>query len=155
MLNEELRELHTYIVSWHNLGRLFIADTNNSVIRYLDLGKEEPVLLTLELKGVQVPASKSKSLRRLRRRSTADTETVKVNGVSSNEGKLCLKISVPEGYHFSKVLSFSICIFGFGPGVFLSEFLALSWDDSCALFFLHRLVTVSSIICRKHAVNSV
>ncbi|CAA2997834.1 NHL repeat-containing 2 [Olea europaea subsp. europaea] len=83
-------------------GRLFIADTNNSVIRYLDLGKEEPVLLTLELKGVQVPASKSKSLRRLRRRSTADTETVKVNGVSSNEGKLCLKISVPEGYHFSK-----------------------------------------------------
>ncbi|XP_022865066.1 protein SUPPRESSOR OF QUENCHING 1, chloroplastic isoform X2 [Olea europaea var. sylvestris] len=83
-------------------GRLFIADTNNSVIRYLDLRKEEPVLLTLELKGVQAPASKSKSLRRLRRRSTADTETVKVNGVSSNEGKLCLKISVPEGYHFSK-----------------------------------------------------
>ncbi|CAI9786151.1 unnamed protein product [Fraxinus pennsylvanica] len=83
-------------------GRLFIADTNNSLIRYLDLSKVEPVLLTLELKGVQAPAPKSKSLRRLRRRSTADTETVKVNGVSSNEGKLCLKISVPEGYHFSK-----------------------------------------------------
>ncbi|KAL2536920.1 haloacid dehalogenase-like hydrolase family protein [Forsythia ovata] len=83
-------------------GRLFIADTNNSVIRYLDLSKEEPVLLTLELRGVQAPAPKSKSLRRLRRRSTADTETVTVNGVSSNEGKLCLKISVPEGYHFSK-----------------------------------------------------
>ncbi|KAK6143862.1 hypothetical protein DH2020_024210 [Rehmannia glutinosa] len=83
-------------------GRLFIADTNNSIIRFLDLKNKEPVLLTLELKGVQPPAPKSKSLRRLRRRSSADTETIVIDGGSSSEGKLRLEISVPEGYHFSK-----------------------------------------------------
>ncbi|GLT71599.1 hypothetical protein SLA2020_436050 [Shorea laevis] len=82
-------------------GRLFIADTNNSVIRYLDLNKEEAELFTLELKGVQPPL-KSKSLKRLRRRSSADTQSIIVNGGSSNEGNLYLKISLPEEYHFSK-----------------------------------------------------
>ncbi|XP_023894808.2 protein SUPPRESSOR OF QUENCHING 1, chloroplastic isoform X2 [Quercus suber] len=83
-------------------GRLFIADTNNSVIRYLDLNKEEAELLTLELKGVQPPVQKSRSLRRLRRRSSADTLTVTVEGGSSKEGNLSLKILLPEEYHFSK-----------------------------------------------------
>ncbi|XP_008246083.1 PREDICTED: NHL repeat-containing protein 2 [Prunus mume] len=83
-------------------GRIFIADTNNSLIRYLDLNKEEAELLTLELKGVQPPTAKSKSLKRLRRRSSADTQTITVDGGSSNEGNLSIKISVPEGYHFSK-----------------------------------------------------
>ncbi|KAA8536730.1 hypothetical protein F0562_029208 [Nyssa sinensis] len=83
-------------------GRLFIADTNNSVIRYLDLNKEEAELLTLELKGVRPPTPKSRSLKRLRRRSSADMQTISVNGGSSNEGNLSLKILVPEGYHFSK-----------------------------------------------------
>ncbi|KAJ8529629.1 hypothetical protein K7X08_036464 [Anisodus acutangulus] len=82
-------------------GRLYIADTNNSVIRYLDLNKSEAEVLTLELKGVQPPL-RSRSLKRLRRRSGADTQTVIVNGSSSNEGTLNLRISVPEGYHFSK-----------------------------------------------------
>ncbi|KAL0348124.1 UNVERIFIED_CONTAM: protein SUPPRESSOR OF QUENCHING 1, chloroplastic [Sesamum angustifolium] len=82
--------------------RIFIADTNNSIIRVLDLNNGEPRLLTLELKGVQPPVPKSKSLRRLRRRSAADTETIVINGGSSNDGKLCLKISVPDGYHLSK-----------------------------------------------------
>ncbi|KAL6132788.1 hypothetical protein ACLB2K_065027 [Fragaria x ananassa] len=83
-------------------GRLFIADTNNSQIRYIDLSNEEPALLTLELKGVQPPTVKSKSLKRLRRRSSADTQTVTVDGGSSNEGNLSIKISLPEEYHFSK-----------------------------------------------------
>ncbi|XAR49254.1 hypothetical protein NMG60_11032383, partial [Bertholletia excelsa] len=83
-------------------GKLFIADTNNSVIRYLDLDKEEPELLTLELKGVRPPTPKSRSLKRLRRRSSADTETITVDGGSSKKGNLYLKISVPQGYHFSK-----------------------------------------------------
>lgn len=99
------REYLLYV--WHcfwTSGRLFVADTNNSVIRFLDLNNKEPVLSTLELKGVQPPAPKSKSLRRLRRRSSADTETIVIDGGSSNDGKLCLKISVPEGYHLSKVL---------------------------------------------------
>ncbi|XP_070024129.1 protein SUPPRESSOR OF QUENCHING 1, chloroplastic-like isoform X2 [Nicotiana tabacum] len=82
-------------------GRLYIADTNNSVIRYLDLNKSEVEVLTLELKGVQPPL-KSRSLKRLRRRSGADSQTIVVNGGSSNEGTLNLRISVPEGYHFSK-----------------------------------------------------
>ncbi|KAK4851350.1 hypothetical protein QYF36_014395 [Acer negundo] len=83
-------------------GKLFIADTNNSVVRYLDLNSEKAELLTLELKGVQPPMPKSRSPKRLRRRSSADTETVVVNGGLSNEGNLNLKISLPKEYHFSK-----------------------------------------------------
>ncbi|GKA57695.1 NHL repeat-containing protein 2, partial [Tanacetum coccineum] len=83
-------------------GRLFIADTNNSLIRYLDLNKKDAQLVTLELKGVQPPASKSRSPKRLRKRTSADTETIVVDGGSSNEGILNLTISVPDGYHFSK-----------------------------------------------------
>ncbi|CAH2068744.1 unnamed protein product [Thlaspi arvense] len=70
--------------------------------QYLDLDKEEPELLTLELKGVRPPTPKSRSLKRLRRRSSADTETITVDGGSSKKGNLYLKISVPQGYHFSK-----------------------------------------------------
>ncbi|KAL5565895.1 hypothetical protein UlMin_029059 [Ulmus minor] len=83
-------------------GRLLIADTNNSVIRYLDLNKEEPLLSTLDLKGVLPPTRKFKSPKRLRRRSTPDTQTVKVDGSSSSVGNLSIKISLPEEYHFSK-----------------------------------------------------
>ncbi|KAJ0534566.1 putative transcription factor WD40-like family [Helianthus annuus] len=83
-------------------GRLYIADTNNSLIRYLDLNKKDSQVVTLELKGVQPPAPKSRSPRRLRKRTSADTETVVVDGGSSNEANLNLTISVPEGYHFSK-----------------------------------------------------
>ncbi|XP_017226451.1 protein SUPPRESSOR OF QUENCHING 1, chloroplastic isoform X4 [Daucus carota subsp. sativus] len=78
-------------------GRLYIADTNNSLIRYLDLSKQEAEISTLELKGVVPPRTVSRSLKRLRRRSGVGTETVKVDGVSSSEGILSLKISVPEG----------------------------------------------------------
>ncbi|XWS42320.1 hypothetical protein CRYUN_Cryun16bG0004300 [Craigia yunnanensis] len=83
-------------------GKLFIADTNNSVIRYLDLNKANAEILTLELR-VQPPTPKSKSLRRLRRRPSADTQTVVFNGGSSSEGNLYLKVSLPKEYHFSKV----------------------------------------------------
>lgn len=84
-------------------GRLFIADTNNSVIRYLDLNKKEAELLTLELKGVQPPVQKSRSMKRLRKRLSSDTQTITVEGSSSSEGNLSIKISLPEEYHFSKV----------------------------------------------------
>ncbi|KAK6915673.1 NHL repeat [Dillenia turbinata] len=83
-------------------GRYLIADTNNSLIRYLDLNEEKSELRTLDLKGVQPPLPKSRSLKRLRRRSSAETKTVTVDGGTSKEGNLSLKISVPEGYHFSK-----------------------------------------------------
>ncbi|KAH9755575.1 protein SUPPRESSOR OF QUENCHING 1 [Citrus sinensis] len=83
-------------------GNLFIADTNNNIIRYLDLNKEEPELQTLELKGVQPPTPKSRSPKRLRRRSSPDAQTIVVDGGLSNEGNIYLKISLPEEYHFSK-----------------------------------------------------
>ncbi|KAH9689718.1 protein SUPPRESSOR OF QUENCHING 1 [Citrus sinensis] len=83
-------------------GNLFIADTNNNIIRYLDLNKEEPELQTLELKGVQPPTPKSRSPKRLRRRSSPDSQTIVVDGGLSNEGNIYLKISLPEEYHFSK-----------------------------------------------------
>ncbi|KAI4374057.1 hypothetical protein MLD38_012100 [Melastoma candidum] len=83
-------------------GRLYIADTNNSLIRYLDLNKKGAELLTLELKGVKPPVARSKTPKRLRSRTSADTVSVKVDGISANQGKLNLAISVPEGYHFSK-----------------------------------------------------
>lgn len=83
-------------------GKLFIADTNNSVIRYMDLNQAEPDLLTLELKGVQPPVPRGRTMKRLRKRLSADTQVIKVDGSSSTEGNLYLRISLPEGYHFSK-----------------------------------------------------
>ncbi|KAJ0979952.1 hypothetical protein J5N97_015426 [Dioscorea zingiberensis] len=83
-------------------GRLLIADTNNNLIRYLDLNEKDLVLRTLELKGVLPPSPKQKSLKRLRRRESADTQIIAIDGGSSSEGYLNLSISVPDGYHFSK-----------------------------------------------------
>ncbi|KAF8098287.1 hypothetical protein N665_0269s0013 [Sinapis alba] len=84
-------------------GRLFVADTNNSLIRYIDLNNKEDVeIRTLDLKGVQPPMPKAKSLKRLRKRASADTKIVTVDAVTSREGDLNLKISLPDGYHFSK-----------------------------------------------------
>ncbi|XP_008808703.1 protein SUPPRESSOR OF QUENCHING 1, chloroplastic isoform X1 [Phoenix dactylifera] len=83
-------------------GRLLIADTNNNMIRYIDLNEKDLILHTLELRGVQPPFSKPKSLKRLRRRLSADTQIIKTDGGSSMEGYLNLAVSVPEGYHFSK-----------------------------------------------------
>ncbi|XP_027351867.1 protein SUPPRESSOR OF QUENCHING 1, chloroplastic isoform X4 [Abrus precatorius] len=83
-------------------GRLFIADTNNSLIRYLDLNTGEIELRTLELKGIQPPKPKSRSFKRLRRRPSADTVPITVDAISSNEGNLSIQISLPNEYHFSK-----------------------------------------------------
>ncbi|MED6134459.1 Protein SUPPRESSOR OF QUENCHING 1, chloroplastic [Stylosanthes scabra] len=83
-------------------GRLFIADTNNSLIRYLDLKSDEFELHTLELKGFQPPKPKSRSLKRLRRRPSADTVTIMIDPISSNQGNLSIDISLPNEYHFSK-----------------------------------------------------
>lgn len=97
------KSLHLDDISSAHAGRLFIADTNNNVIRYLDMNnREQSLLLTLELKGVQPPNPKTKSLKRLRRRSP-DTQTIIVDGGAFSEGNLSLKISLPKEYHFSKV----------------------------------------------------
>lgn len=58
---------------------------------------------TLDLIGVQPPSPKPKTLKRLRRRLSVDTDVINVDGGSSMEGFLSLAITVPDGYHFSKV----------------------------------------------------
>ncbi|KAG8096237.1 hypothetical protein GUJ93_ZPchr0013g37250 [Zizania palustris] len=83
-------------------GRLLIADTNNSTIRYIVLNGKDADVHTLDLIGVQPPTSKPKTMRRLRRRLSADTDVINVDGGSSMEGFLSLAISVSAGYHFSK-----------------------------------------------------
>lgn len=83
-------------------GRFLIADTNNNLIRCLNLNEKEPVLSTLELKGVQPPSAKPKTPKRLRKRLSADTKIISANGGSCTEGYLHIAISVPDGYHFSK-----------------------------------------------------
>ncbi|GAB2218660.1 hypothetical protein Drorol1_Dr00001886 [Drosera rotundifolia] len=83
-------------------GRLYIADTNNSLIRYIDLLQGEAQVNTLELKGMQPPAPKTKTMKRLRKRLSADTKIISVSGGAAKEGNFHLMISVPDGYHFSK-----------------------------------------------------
>lgn len=93
----------SFIILCNIAGRLLIADTNNNSIRYLDLNEKEPALQTLDLKGVLPPSPRPKALKRLRRRLSADTYIIKVDGGSSADGNLSLRISLPPGYHFSKV----------------------------------------------------
>uniref|UniRef100_A0A0E0CZN0 Thioredoxin domain-containing protein n=1 Tax=Oryza meridionalis TaxID=40149 RepID=A0A0E0CZN0_9ORYZ len=83
-------------------GRLLVADTNNSTIRYIVLNEKGAEVRTLDLIGVQPPSPKPKTLKRLRRRLSADTDVINIDGGSSIEGYLSLAISVPDGYHFSK-----------------------------------------------------
>lgn len=66
------------------------------------MNEKSQALCTLELKGVVPPSTGPKSPRRLRRRQSADTKIIKIDGGSSTEGNLSLRIYVPEGYHFSK-----------------------------------------------------
>jgi hypothetical protein len=62
---------------------------------------------TLDLIGVQPPSRKPKALKRLRRRLSVDTDVINVDGDSTTEGFLSLSITVPDGYHFSKVNKFT------------------------------------------------
>ncbi|KAM1353659.1 hypothetical protein PS1_033463 [Malus domestica] len=102
-LYQRLNKLHNS--SDLNLLRIFIADTNKSrLIRYLD--KEEAELLTLELKGVRPPVAKHKSLRR---RSSADTQTVTVDGGPYPTRATCLlKYQYPKGIIFQMKLAVSL-----------------------------------------------
>ncbi|KAL3591077.1 hypothetical protein D5086_009717, partial [Populus alba] len=77
-IEEPLRSYSGDLVSFMGTGRLIVADTNNSLIRYLDLNMEQAELQTSELKGVEPPASKSESLKRLRNQSSADKRQLKL-----------------------------------------------------------------------------
>lgn len=85
-------------------GKLYVADTNNSVIRVLDTkGDNGPSISTLELKGVQPPQLKiAGKPRRLRRRTSSDTEVIKTESVKMSNGSIKVQISLPAGYHFTK-----------------------------------------------------
>jgi DNA-binding beta-propeller fold protein YncE len=84
-------------------GTLYVADTNNSLIRVLDVSaKGTPTIKTLELKGIPAPsASPVTAPRRLRRRLSPDTEIVKVAPISSTSGDLQLEIKLPSEFHFT------------------------------------------------------
>ncbi|GBG78262.1 hypothetical protein CBR_g26293 [Chara braunii] len=87
-------------------GKIFIADTNNNVIRVLDMA-ENGRIDTLELKSVplpspEAPSSPGKRRRRGSTKSRPDTEVVRVATVETTKGQLALKISIPQGYHFTK-----------------------------------------------------
>ncbi|KAJ7554968.1 hypothetical protein O6H91_05G017800 [Diphasiastrum complanatum] len=84
-------------------GTLYVADTNNSIIRVLSLAEGgRAKVRTLELKGVQPPHQNSVAFpRRLKRRPTPDTEIVRLDPVAASKGKLQLSISLPPGFHFT------------------------------------------------------
>ena len=86
-------------------GKLYVADTNNSLIRVIDLRAEGgPTLRTLELKGVLPPTpATSTGPRRLRQRLSADTQVVRIDPITATSGDLQLQISLASGYHFSNV----------------------------------------------------
>lgn len=88
-----------------NVGKLYVADTNNSLIRVLDMRAQGgPKLETLELKGVQPPTPATPSgPRRLRQRLSSDTQVIRIDPVAALNGDLQLQISLASGYHFSKV----------------------------------------------------
>ncbi|XP_059063416.1 protein SUPPRESSOR OF QUENCHING 1, chloroplastic isoform X2 [Cryptomeria japonica] len=86
-------------------GKLLIADTNNNIIRSIDLSTENPVVQTLELKGVQVPSTIPKSPKRLRRRPSMDAQIIRIKPISAMKGNLRLEISLLPEYHFTKEAS--------------------------------------------------
>ncbi|XP_024522693.1 protein SUPPRESSOR OF QUENCHING 1, chloroplastic isoform X2 [Selaginella moellendorffii] len=85
-------------------GSLFVADTNNNLIRLLKPGADDNAIqvTTLELKGVEPPRPLEKSPRRLRRRPSSDMEVVRLQAVPGLRGDLQLQIDLPPEYHFSK-----------------------------------------------------
>lgn len=83
-------------------GQIYIADTNNSVIRILDT-RADNLLSTLDLSSVPLPSpSTPSSRRRLRKRQPVDAEVVELDPISAQSGKLELLINIPEGYHYTK-----------------------------------------------------
>lgn len=84
-------------------GKLYVADTNNSLIRVLDLQAQGgPKIETLELKGVQPPSVAAPTgPRRLRQRLSSDTQVIRIDPITSLNGDLQLQISLAPGYHFS------------------------------------------------------
>jgi hypothetical protein len=87
-------------------GKLYVADTNNSVIRILHLmGKNGgPTMTTLALKGVQPPVqAASGTPRRLRKRLSSDTQIIHIDPITAASGDLQLQISLPSGFHFTTV----------------------------------------------------
>jgi hypothetical protein len=67
------------------IGRLLIVDTNDSAISYIDLNDKDLQLRTLELKGLEPPSEKPKSLKLLRRRLLVDVQIIKVDAGKAKE----------------------------------------------------------------------
>ncbi|MCO5562807.1 hypothetical protein L7F22_016439 [Adiantum nelumboides] len=88
-------------------GKIFVADTNNSIIRMLNTKqKDGQSISTLELKGVEPPQLKSaEKPRRLRRRLSNDTDLIKIGPIKAMNGNIKLRISLPPGFHFTKEIT--------------------------------------------------
>ncbi|GJP46594.1 hypothetical protein CLOM_g5865 [Closterium sp. NIES-68] len=89
-------------------GTVFIADTNNSLIRCLHLpsaSSPTALLSTLDLSSLPPPPASSSSAssqrRRLRRRQKADEQVVEEPPVAAATGTLHLRLSIPDDYHFT------------------------------------------------------
>eukprot|EP00850_Spirogloea_muscicola_P023380 SM000352S13428 [mRNA] locus=s352:43307:48636:- [translate_table: standard] len=90
-------------------GTIFVADTNNSIIRVLDPTRGNEIS-TLNLASVPVPQAEATTPaskggpRRLRgRRAAVDTVVVQGQPLPvGQDGQLHITVSIPEGYHFTK-----------------------------------------------------
>eukprot|EP00475_Leptophrys_vorax_P025026 TRINITY_DN34865_c0_g1_i1.p1 TRINITY_DN34865_c0_g1~~TRINITY_DN34865_c0_g1_i1.p1 ORF type:complete len:408 (-),score=12.85 TRINITY_DN34865_c0_g1_i1:210-1307(-) len=86
-------------------GTILVADTNNSLVRVLDLSSSPPLVSTLDLSSVPPPlaaSSPSGPKRRLRRRQRADEEVVETRGLEGGVGEVNLRLSIPSDYHFTQ-----------------------------------------------------
>eukprot|EP00898_Chlorokybus_atmophyticus_P009221 jgi/Chlat1/92/Chrsp1S03080 len=82
-------------------GKLFIADTNNSQIRVIDLKAAKSPITTLDLSSVppvSAPTAVEKPSRNRRSPQLVRLETP----LSGEQGELVLSITLPDGYHYTK-----------------------------------------------------
>eukprot|EP00271_Cylindrocystis_brebissonii_P018072 TRINITY_DN496_c0_g2_i1.p1 TRINITY_DN496_c0_g2~~TRINITY_DN496_c0_g2_i1.p1 ORF type:complete len:1137 (+),score=278.85 TRINITY_DN496_c0_g2_i1:69-3479(+) len=85
-------------------GQIFVADTNNSLIRVLDTSTGTAQLSTLDLSSIPPPPPplSTSGRRRLRRRAPVEAEVVETAALTGANGELRIHVSIPGGYHFTK-----------------------------------------------------
>lgn len=94
-------------------GSIFVADTNNSVIRLFY--PETRTVATLDLSTVPPPPPElpAGTPRRLRKRQPVEAEVVEVpTALTSAEGTFTIQVKIPEGYHFTTVQKLPILYLG-------------------------------------------
>jgi hypothetical protein len=109
-------------------GRLLIVDTNDSVISYIDLNDKDLQLHTLELKGLEPPSEKPKSLKRLRRRLLVYVQIIKVDAGKAKEVPLS-NLQYPMVFSSLRLaISFCFCFYHLKP------LISVSYDSRYELY---------------------